>query len=145
MIHMSSARDLLLNRRSEISGQVTPLVADIARLKEALSQKQSELAAWNAELDQIHSALKAIEETETRSQLTIMQAVLEVLKDHPDGMTAYDILREINARYFGGRIVRTSLSPQLSRMKDRDGKIELKGNKWFLLPQEPSLFPDRRF
>lgn len=142
---MSSARDLLLNRRSEISGQVTPLVADIARLREALAKKQSELAAWNAELDQIHSALKAIEETETRSQLTIMQAVLEVLRDHPEGMTAYEILREINARYFGGNVVRTSLSPQLSRLKDRDRKIDLDGNRWFLLPQEPTLFPDRRF
>jgi len=141
---MSTARDLLLNRRSEISEKIGPLVRDVARLKESLATKQSELAAWNAELEQIHSALRAIEETETKSQLTIKQAVLEVLKDHPDGMTAWDILREINTRYFGGRILRTSLSPQLSRLKDRDEKIELKGNKWFLLPPQPSLFVERR-
>jgi chromosome segregation ATPase len=141
---MSTARDLLLNRRSEISGKVTPLVTDIARLRETLAAKQNELAAWNAELDQIHSALRAIEETETRSQLTIKQAVIEVLRDHLDGMTALDVLAEINTRYFGGRIARTSLSPQLSRLKDNDGKIELRGNKWFLLPQQPSLFVERR-
>jgi len=140
---MSTARDLLLNRRSEISGKVMPLVADIARLKETLAEKQSDLAAWNAELEQIHSALRAMEETETKSQLTIKQAVIEVLKDHLEGMTALEILAAINSRYFGGRILRTSLSPQLSRLKDDDGKIELKRNKWFLLPQEPSLFERR--
>jgi chromosome segregation ATPase len=137
---MSKLRDLLLDRRSEISGKVAPLVSDIARLKEALSKKQSELAAWNAELDQIHSALKAVDETETKSQLTIKQAVIEALKDHPEGMTALEILAEINTRYFGGRIIRSSLSPQLSRLKDDDRKIDLRGNKWFLLPEQPSLF-----
>jgi uncharacterized protein YqgV (UPF0045/DUF77 family) len=141
---MSNARDLLLNRRSEISGKVAPLVAEIARLRELLLQKQGEYAACQAELDQIQSALKAIEETEIKSQLTIMQAVLEVLKDHPDGMTALEILHEINTRYFAGRIERTSLSPQLSRLKDRDGKIVLKGNRWLLLPEAPQLFDDRR-
>jgi hypothetical protein len=64
-----------------------------------------------------------------------------VLKDHEnDGMTAMEILAEINTRYFGGRIVRPSLSPQLSRLKDRDRKIELRGNRWFPLPSEPTLF-----
>jgi chromosome segregation ATPase len=141
---MSNARDLLLNRRSEISGKVTPLVSDIARLREVLAAKQTELASWNAELDQIQSALRAIEETETKSLLTIKQAVLEVLKDHREGMTALEILAAINTRYFGGRIVRSSLSPQLSRLKDNDSKIDLRGNKWFLLPEEPMLF-ERRF
>jgi hypothetical protein len=141
---MSKLRDLLLDRRSEISGKVAPLVSDIARLKEALSKKQNELAAWNAELEQIHSALRAVEETELKSQLTIKQAVIEVLKDHSEGMTALEILAEINTRYFGGSIIRSSLSPQLSRLKNDDGKIDLKGNKWFLLPEQPSLFKIER-
>lgn len=136
---MSTARDLLLNRRSEISKRATPLIGEIARLKEALAEKQRELAAWNAELDQIQSALRAIDETEARSHLTIKQAVLEVLKDHPEGMTALEILAQINTRYFGGEIARTSLSPQLSRLKDNNRKVELRSNKWFLLPQEPAL------
>lgn len=140
---MSKLRDFLLDRKSEIGAKVAPLVSEIARLKETLSTKQAELAAWNAELEQIYSALRAVEDAETRSQLTIMQAVIEVLKDHPEGMTALEILAGINTRYFGGRIARTSLSPQLSRLKDRDGKIDLKGNKWFLRPQEPSLFVRR--
>jgi hypothetical protein len=141
---MSTARDLLLNRKSEIDGKVTPLIADVARLKEALAEKQDELARWNAELEQIQSALRAINETEAKSSLTIKQAVLEVLKDRPEGMTALEILAEINRRFFVGSIMRTSLSPQLSRLKDRDEKIDLKGNRWFLRPQQPTLIK-RRF
>ncbi|KGJ65713.1 hypothetical protein BJA5080_08307 [Bradyrhizobium diazoefficiens SEMIA 5080] len=73
-----------------------------------------------------------------------MEAVLEVLNHKPNGMTALEILDEINAKYFGGTIVRTSLSPQLSRLKNRDGKLELRGDRWYRLPEEPELFSDRR-
>jgi hypothetical protein len=139
---MSKLRNLLLDERAEILRKAEPLTADIARLREMLSEKQAELAQWNGVLEQINSALKAVDEAEARtSKPTIMEAVLEVLKDREDeGMTAMEILAEINTRYFGGKILRSSLSPQLSRLKDRDEKIELRGNKWFLLPQEPSLF-----
>jgi chromosome segregation ATPase len=143
---MNRLRDLLLNERSEISQKVVPLVSDIARLKEALSQKQAELAHWSSQLDQIASAIKAVDEAATRtSKPTIMQAVLEVLKDHEvEGMTAQEILAEINTRYFAGRIPRSSLSPQLSRLKDRDEKIELRGNRWYPLPAEPTLFAPKK-
>jgi hypothetical protein len=140
---MGTVRDLLLTRRNELTVQREPLAADVTRLREQLSVKQSQLLDLTLEIDQIDSALKAVEDTETKSQLTIKQAVLEVLKDRADGMTALDILAEINTRFFSGRVTRTSLSPQLSRLKDDDGKIELKGNKWFYLPPQPNLFPRR--
>jgi hypothetical protein len=72
-----------------------------------------------------------------------MQAVLAVLEHKPNGMTALEILDEINAKYFNGTIVRTSLSPQLSRLKNRYEKIELRGNRWYRLPEEPMLFNRR--
>lgn len=91
-------------------------------------------------------ALLAVDKAEANTNKPkIMEAVLEVLRDREDGMTALEILAEINTRYFGGRIARSSLSPQLSRLKDKHGKIDLRGNKWFLLPQQPTLFVDRRF
>jgi hypothetical protein len=139
---MSKLRNLLLDERSEILRKAEPLTADIARLREMLTQKQAELAEWNGMLEQINSALKAVDETEARTNKpSIMEAVLEVLKDHEvDGMTAMEILAEINTRYFGGKLLRSSLSPQLSRLKDRHKKIELRGNRWFPLPSEPTLF-----
>lgn len=138
---MAKLRDLLLEQRSDISRRVMPLVSEITRLRETLANKQAELAVWRAELEQVNSALKAVDDAEARTgKPTIMEAVLEVLNDHDDGMTAMEILAEINARYFGGSIVRSSLSPQLSRLKDRHKKIELRGNRWFPLPSEPTLF-----
>lgn len=142
---MSKVRNILLDERSEISRKVIPLTSDIARLREQLSLKQHELSQWTAMLEQINSALKALDEAETRtSKPSIMDAVMEVLKDHEaDGMTAMEILAEINTRYFGGKLLRSSLSPQLSRLKDRRKKIELRGNRWFPLPSEPTLFPPK--
>jgi hypothetical protein len=139
---MSKVRNLLLDERSEILRKAEPLTADIARLREMLTQKQAELSQWNGMLEQINSALKAVDEAEARtSKPSIMESVMEVLKDHEvDGMTALEILAEINARYFGGKLLRSSLSPQLSRLKDRHKKIELRGNRWFPLPSEPTLF-----
>lgn len=137
-------RQVLLERRSELMASVTPLASEIVRLREELSAKIGEANALNSELDQINAAIRAME-VETKNLPTIMQAVLEVLREHPDGMTALEILAEINTRYFGGRIERTSLSPQLSRLKDRDGKIDLRGSKWLLLPEQPTLPLERRF
>ena len=143
---MSKVRNILLDERSEISRKVIPLTSDIARLREQLSQKQHELSQWTGMLEQINSALKALDEAETRTNKpSIMDAVMEVLKDHEaDGMTAMEILAEINTRYFGGKLLRSSLSPQLSRLKDRRKKIELRGNRWFPLPSEPTLFPQKQ-
>jgi hypothetical protein len=142
---MSKVRNLLLDERSEISRKVMPLITDIARLREMLSKKQGELAVWNAELEKINSAIQAVDKAEANTNKpTIMEAVLEVLKDHEDGMTAMEILAEINTRYFAGRILRSSLSPQLSRLKDRHHKIELRGNRWYPLPEEPTLFTPKK-
>jgi hypothetical protein len=92
-----------------------------------------------------HSLLETLDKDASRSaKPTIMQAVLEVLRQHPNGMTALEILEEINNRHFDGTIVRTSLSPQLSRLKDRDHKIILRGTRWFLAPEEPSLFTQKK-
>lgn len=59
---------------------------------------------------------------------TIKEAVLDILKPGPKGMTAVDILAEINRRYKAD-YPRTSLSPQLSRLKTM-GLIKRKGTIW---------------
>ncbi|MEX2299206.1 MAG: hypothetical protein WD715_17450 [Dongiaceae bacterium] len=55
------------------------------------------------------------------SQVTIKEAVVDVLEKHPVGLTALQLLDKINSE-FGLNIRRTSLSPQLSRLK-REGAI----------------------
>lgn len=59
---------------------------------------------------------------------TIKEAVIDILKPGPKGMTAVDILAEINRRY-NADYPRTSLSPQLSRLKTM-GLIKRKGTIW---------------
>jgi hypothetical protein len=138
---MSKLRDILLNERRLILERITPLTADVRRLREELWLKQNKLSKDNAELEKVNSTLKMLDATEARSSVpTIMEAVLEVLKDHEEGMTALEILAEINTRYFGGKIVRSSLSPQLSRLKDKKKTIRLRGNRWFAVSAEPTLF-----
>jgi hypothetical protein len=70
---------------------------------------------------------------------TIKEAVLEILAEWPRGLTAVDILREINNR-LNTSYVRTSLSPQLSRLK-RERKIEQRGIVWSLVAAETNRAP----
>jgi hypothetical protein len=142
---MSTAREILEARKAALSAELQPLTqkhdalfVEIIETGEKIGQVKKEIAA-------IETALKSLAESQTKSQqIPIMQAVLEVLKDRPQGMTARQILTELNARYYGGKLERHSLSPQLSRLKDRDKKIEYRDERWIRLPDQPNLFK-RRF
>jgi predicted nuclease with TOPRIM domain len=140
---MSTTRDLLMARKNELVAQLPPLVEKFQKFRKALIEVEAEFKSLQKELETVEEALKKLQEPETSGPVTIMQAVLEVLNHKPQGMTALEILDEINATYFNGTILRTSLSPQLSRLKNRDKKIELRGNRWYRLPKEPSLFTSR--
>lgn len=59
---------------------------------------------------------------------TIKKAVLDVLENYPSGLSALQILAEINERY-GTDYPRTSLSPQLSRLKQEE-KLSKNGTLW---------------
>ena len=141
---MSTTRDMLLSRRGELDTQLAEMESEFEELRGALIKFQGRLNTIRKELATIDEALKKLEEpVATEGHITIMQAVMEVLNHKPNGMTALEILDQINAAYFNGTIVRTSLSPQLSRLKNRDKKIELRGNRWYALPKETTLFNRR--
>src|SRR5271163_1995052 len=138
---MSTTREMLLARRAELIGRFPAMSEKFQEFRKSLIDMEAQFDTLRKELEAIDEALKKLDEPEaTAGHITIMQAVLEVLNHKPNGMTALEILDEINATYFNGTILRTSLSPQLSRLKDRDKKIELRGNRWYRLPKEPTLF-----
>lgn len=137
---MGKVRDMLIEQREAALTAYRPLEQEVKALRFELHAKQRDLAALALDVERIDRAIAAIEDEHRGPYISIMDAVMAVLEDRGEGMTATEILAEINARYFGGKIVRSSLSPQLSRLKNRDGKIELRGNKWFALPAEPNLF-----
>lgn len=129
---MPSLRDLLEKRATETREKRS------AREKQ-VSELNTEIAKLTAELDEITRILGAIpmvNRLETGSprkvrqptKPTIKEAVMQVLLHYPNGLTALEILREVNLRFALG-IVRTSLSPQLSRLK-RDGRIRNAGIVW---------------
>jgi len=68
-------------------------------------------------------------------QGTIKDIVVKILSDGGQGLTAINLLAELNHRN-GTTLMRSSLSPQLSRLKD-EGLICLTGNYWHLPGQPP--------
>jgi hypothetical protein len=133
---MAKLKDFIGSRAREIMDSLTQLRAQ----REEADRK---IGALEKELRDLRTAAKAVgipnglpQETlgvtrRTRPERTIQDAVMEVLADHhPQGLIALDLLAQLNTK-FGWRIVRTSLSPQLSRLK-RAGKIINAGTEWRL-------------
>ena len=71
----------------------------------------------------------------------IKEAVLQLLREvYPNSLTALEILDRLNRRWWNGSLKRTSLSPQLSRLKE-DQEVESRSGKWILNSQDTS--PER--
>jgi predicted transcriptional regulator len=139
---MSNVRQLLETRKAAIDAEMRPLLEEHETQREKLIEIETRMRKLRDEQTEIDDLLKKLREPET-PRITIMEAILAALDHKPEGMTAQEILAELNTKYFAGRLVRHSLSPQLSRLKDRDRKIELKGDRWIKLPEQPSLFKRR--
>src|SRR5438132_7723244 len=131
---MKDLRAYIGIRRQELLALVQPARAQIADL-------QAKIAGYERELSELEHAAKAIgmvnglqktRQSKPRTTPTIKDAVLQVLRDRPEGLVALDILREINDRFELG-IKRPSLSPQLTRLK-RAGKITNDGMVWQFVP-----------
>jgi hypothetical protein len=139
---MSELSELLRRQKEQLQAKVEEFAATTEEHRRAYVDALKQSEAAKEELRRVEIVLNKLEEVTAKSAAkpTIIQAVLEVLKQKPEGMTALEILAEINSRYFDGEIVRTSLSPQLSRLKDRDKKIILRDNRWHLIGEQPTLF-----
>src|SRR5262249_19080342 len=115
-----------------------------------------QVAETRAQLAEMAAALTVLDSKPHRAEitkmgeigndekLTIKEMVVEVLGVLGRGADALEILRLINER-FQADLERTSLSPQLSRLKT-DGILDRQGMIWILKqkgPAEagPSLFP----
>lgn len=145
MQSMSGLRETLLSQRNATEARIRDLAAQVEEHRQLWMGSSKALETAKEELRKIDGFLAVLEKAAAQeARPSIKQAVLDVMKHRPNGMTALEILAEINERYFEGRLARTSLSPQLSRLKDVDKKITLRGNKWLLIrSEEPSLFSQK--
>ena len=141
------------------------LAAFIARRNQELSEEElplkQRLDAIRAERDQLRRAALAAgieaqpgsgQEAPRRGRRpqegTIKTAVVAILKEVGGPMTALELLEQVNQRQ-GTTLMRSSLSPQLSRLKD-EGAIKLTDKLWHLPEQsvpeneepDPSLFTE---
>jgi hypothetical protein len=138
---MSEVREYLITKKADLQNKLQPLSKMRDEQRKGLAITEAAMNSLLATLEELNAALDAIiakeQEAKTpKPKLTIKGAVLSVLRDKPQGLTSGEILNEINTRYFDGTIKRESLSPQLTRLKRDDRKIDLKGERWLRLPQE---------
>jgi len=138
-------KDYVVRRLGQLDAAEEPLRAQLKAINDEKDQLRRAALAAGIEVDApagqtISAEVSLVEEGDTvkatgvvRSprrlpEKTIKEAVLDILKPGPKGMTALEILAEINRRY-GADYPRTSLSPQLSRLKVQ-GLIKRKGTVW---------------
>lgn len=130
---MVELRDYLERRRADVAQQLEPLQSSAADLRSQLGATDAKIRTLTKEIDDIDKALAAIGKSErTEATVTIKEAVLQVLADAPNGMTSAELLEAINDRFFDGNLERTSMSPQLSRLRVWDKKITQRGDRYFL-------------
>ncbi|HSX54169.1 MAG TPA: hypothetical protein VLG14_02630 [Sphingomonas sp.] len=107
-------------------------------LRDFIAQRETEIRdqqkALKAELRELQIAKAALEgptdaPTVGVATLTIKEMARDVLSGMPGGLNSSGILDAIKKKY-SREIERTSLSPQLSRLKD-DGELVLDGDTWF--------------
>ena len=59
---------------------------------------------------------------------TIKEGIIQLLEEvYPMGLTALEILDRLNRRWWRGELKRTSLSPQITRLKNSGGVIGERG------------------
>jgi chromosome segregation ATPase len=131
---MTELMVFMSQRKKELMDQLKPLAEQRKSLRAELESITEKLTRMVEEIEQIERAEQAIAGVEppVKTELTIKQAVLKVLEDEKRALNAQQILALINERYFDGKVVRSSLSPQLSRLNHDDKKIKYDGTLWSL-------------
>lgn len=150
---MGTLRQLLLLRRSELdkamqqamSAAAAPFLADMREIDAALAaintvraepptEEEFQQALIREEARAERPAPSTPREATRAIGMTLKEMILLVLRTRHRGADALTILDEINARWNVG-LERTSLSPQLSRLK-AEGKLHLIGKVWSLAQQD---------
>jgi hypothetical protein len=127
---LETLSEFFARRRQEIAEAEEALREQLhALLEERLRLARAESAAAETSKNQ-----RSVRQTKERRQPRgiIKRAILKTLEDEPEGMDALTILFTINYR-LGSNFARTSLSPQLSRLKE-DGFVVLTRKIWKLAP-----------
>jgi hypothetical protein len=144
---MATLREFIVERLSQLDAEEGPLRKRLQAISEESEQLRAAAAAAGIPVhdgpSEIAKAMEIMRRPQRRSipEKTIKDAVIEVLKAKGSGMTALEILAAINQR-FSTDYPRTSLSPQLSRLKAEE-KLIREGIVWRLSDKEEKSAPDK--
>jgi hypothetical protein len=116
----------LAARETEMSAQLEAVRAEMERVRKAAEAAGVELHESPAP----NLILRCEPPSPPRANETMKEAALAILENEPRGLLANQILEKMNKR-LGTEYARSSLSPQLSRLKD-EKKIELFKDRWIL-------------
>jgi hypothetical protein len=119
---MGTLRDFIAARRAEIKGQIQDLKSELVELDKAESAIASDGEMATSQGNAPRPAKRR------RIDGGIKNMVLQSLLMNFSGLTANSILESIKVIY-GIEVARTSLSPQLSRLKN-DGKVAVENSIW---------------
>lgn len=133
MVHVT--RKFLEKRLVELNTEIAdmrkriqPLESELADVKRALGVVRDDRPSENLRLVRRPVVTSS---SSPYQQMTLKQLIIKALKEHfPDGATANELIDFFSVAW-DRDIQRTSLSPQLSRLKD-EGQVRLENNKWFL-------------
>ncbi|MCH9052263.1 MAG: hypothetical protein IIA72_14475 [Proteobacteria bacterium] len=121
---MSKIKELLLARRREVKGEITPLKAELKEIDTALA------AIGGNPVVAAKGNVRAG---------SIADQTLDILNDHPGGLPTRTMVREMRHR-FGREIEKRNMSWHLSRLK-REDKLILDGELW-RIPSAQNETPD---
>jgi hypothetical protein len=132
---MEDTVDNILSRKNKLE-------KSIKSLENRLSREKDEYEDLSTAIEVMERYGLSTDESDVLSKgnapSTVGDMAIEILKDFPDGLTASNILFEIQKRWKPD-LVRTSLSPPLSRLKEK-GEIEyLESTAHWRLPVEEEI------
>ncbi len=122
----------LVSRKEKLEKSIKSLEKRMSREKkehEELCIAIDVMQRFGVQIDETGSA------SESGMPSTIGDMALEILKEVPEGLTASEILIEIQAKWKPD-LLRTSLSPPLSRLKDRKEIEYIEDNAHWRIPAE---------
>lgn len=134
----------LKNKIATLEARIKRVEAIALPMKDDLHRAKSALSAYTgtpvvvapkgaqASLDAVaHFARKTTDPSYLK--MTMKQLVVAALREHfPNGATSNQLLSHFLTTWGRNDIMRSSLSPQLSRLKANEGLIELHGKVWTL-------------
>lgn len=131
----------LKKRVRELIEQLGPLeaeLADVRRAQAALTTRESEEERRKLALQEAEDAFEPVEidEFHRYRTLSMKQLTITALSQHFEkGATAQQLLAFFRDAYGRGDVIRSSLSPQLTRLK-RENKIYREGLVWKLVTKK---------